>query len=78
VQKSGGARRYEDVRYDEYASVVELDGSATHPEEVRRRDRLRDNESAATGTRVLRYGWVDVGRPCATAVQVAHALRAGG
>ncbi len=78
VRKTATGHRYEDVRYDEYATVTELDGLATHPEERRMLDRRRDNEAAAIGLRVLRYGWTDISRPCATAVQTARALRAGG
>jgi hypothetical protein len=78
ARKTEAGNRYEDVRYDDYAVVTELDGRAAHPEERRRLDQRRDNEAAATGTRVLRYGWLDVDRPCATALQTARALRAGG
>jgi hypothetical protein len=78
VRKSAGGNRYEDVRYDDYATVLELDGRAAHPEERRRCDQRRDNEAAAAGTRVLRYGWLDVDRPCVTALQTARALKAGG
>jgi hypothetical protein len=78
VRRTESGSRYEDVRYDEYATVLELDGRATHPEERRRHDQHRDNEAAANGLRVLRYGWADVERPCTTALQTARALRAGG
>ncbi|MEV8516706.1 hypothetical protein, partial [Dactylosporangium sp. NPDC051484] len=69
---------FRDVEYAAFDTVVELDGHAYHPGEHRRRDRLRDNESATEGCRTLRYGWTDVAAPCSTAVQVARALRAGG
>jgi predicted transcriptional regulator of viral defense system len=72
------AGSYRDVEYREFATVVELDGRAFHPEERRHQDRRRDNETAAGGERTLRYGWGDVVNPCATAIQVARALRAGG
>jgi hypothetical protein len=78
VRRPGARARYRDVEYPPFDAVVELDGSAYHPEERRRRDQLRDNESAADGRRTLRYGWADVAAPCRTAVQVARALRAGG
>jgi very-short-patch-repair endonuclease len=78
VRKAEAGIRYEDVRYDDYATVLELDGRAAHPDERRRHDQRRDNEAAANGTRVLRYGWLDVNQPCATAMQTARALRAGG
>lgn len=69
---------YRDVEYRRFATVVELDGRAYHPEDRRHHDRRRDNEAAAGGHRTLRYGWGDVVTPCATAIQVARALRAGG
>ena len=74
----GRRRSYADVAYEEFATVVELDGRADHPEERRADDRQRDNASAAAGVRTLRYGWADVGSPCVVALQVAGALRAGG
>ncbi len=43
-----------------------------------RRRRLLDNEAAADGHRTLPYGRGDVVTPCATAIRVARALRAGG
>ncbi|UWZ38510.1 type IV toxin-antitoxin system AbiEi family antitoxin domain-containing protein [Dactylosporangium roseum] len=76
-QKSG-RRRYRDVAYDDFGTVVELDGRAYHPEERRSEDRQRDNEAAAAAIRTLRYGWSDVATPCAVAVQVVRALRSGG
>ncbi|MER7003975.1 type IV toxin-antitoxin system AbiEi family antitoxin domain-containing protein [Dactylosporangium sp. NPDC000555] len=78
VRRAGAGIHYRDVEYAAFGTIVELDGSAYHPEERRRLDRERDNESAAEGRRTLRYGWVDVTAPCLTAVQVARALRAGG
>jgi very-short-patch-repair endonuclease len=78
VRKTDAGTRYEDVRYDKYATILELDGRSTHPEERRRHDQRRDNEAAASGLRVLRYGWADIEHPCATALQTARALRAGG
>ncbi|MET7421582.1 type IV toxin-antitoxin system AbiEi family antitoxin domain-containing protein [Dactylosporangium sp. NPDC005555] len=77
-RREGGATRYRDVEYRAFATVVELDGRAFHPEEHRRRDQRRDNATASDGQRTLRYGWADVVTPCATAIQVARALRAGG
>ncbi|WP_432835922.1 type IV toxin-antitoxin system AbiEi family antitoxin domain-containing protein [Dactylosporangium sp. CA-092794] len=77
-QRAAGRSRYRDVEYPAFGAIVELDGGAYHPEERRRDDRRRDNESASTGMRTLRYGWSDVSTPCPTAAQVARALRAGG
>jgi very-short-patch-repair endonuclease len=72
-------RRYDDVRYEPYGVVVELDGRAAHATEDRWRDTRRDNASVALGDRVLRYGWADVvGRPCLVAAQVAIVLAAAG
>jgi very-short-patch-repair endonuclease len=72
-------RRYDDVRYDGYGVVVELDGRVAHPDEARWRDMSRDNAAVVTGDRVLRYGWGDVtSRPCEVATQVATALHAAG
>ncbi|GAA1554247.1 hypothetical protein GCM10009827_088760 [Dactylosporangium maewongense] len=77
-RRESGATQYRDVEYRAFATVVELDGRAYHPEEHRRRDQRRDNATASAGQRTLRYGWADVVAPCATAVQVARALKAGG
>ena len=44
---TGGVSRYEDVRYEEYGVIVELDGRGAHPEGERWRDIRRDNASAA-------------------------------
>lgn len=77
-QRDGDRTRYRDVEYAPFDTLVELDGSAYHPEERRRRDRLRDNESAADGRRTLRYNWSDLAAPCHVAIQVGRALRAGG
>ncbi len=78
-QVDGEQPTYDDVLYAEFGLVVELDGLATHPDEVRWRDIRRDNVTAAAGRRVLRYGWPDVSeKPCAVAVQTGQALRLGG
>lgn len=75
-----GRRRYRDVRYDPYATVVELDGAAYHPAELRETDQRRDNELLTDeGTRTLRYGWRAVTvTPCDTAGQVLRLVRQGG
>ena len=80
-QPTGGQtrRRYDDVHYDPWRLIVELDGRIAHPDDTRWRDMDRDNASVAQGFRVLRYGWHDVvDRPCAVAFQVSTVLRAGG
>ena len=74
-----GRRQYQDVTYQEYGLVVELDGQAAHPAQSRWRDLRRDNANTAVGQDTLRYGWADVSsRPCFVAAQVADALAARG
>jgi hypothetical protein len=77
--RAGGASRYEDVRYEKYGVIVELDGQAAHPEGERWQDVRRDNVSAMNGWITLRYSYADVmERPCEIADEVARALRAQG
>jgi hypothetical protein len=75
-----GRRRYRDVRYRRWGTVVELDGRAAHPDEWQEHDDLRDGELlAAEDARTLRLGWIAVtARPCRTAILVARILRRGG
>lgn len=74
-----GPRRYRDVHYREYRTVVELDGRATHPDYLKARDRRRDNAQTEAGNQPLCYGWSDVEDwPCDSAVQVGKVLRIGG
>jgi very-short-patch-repair endonuclease len=74
-----GAARYQDVRYERYRLIVELDGRAAHPEQQRWRDIRRDNASAAEGCVTLRYSWFDVTqRTCAVAAEVGGVLRSRG
>jgi very-short-patch-repair endonuclease len=78
-QAPGSGRRYRDVLYRRYGTVVELDGRAAHPEDLRFRDLRRDNMVVAEGACVLRYGAVDVtSSPCAVAAQVITVLRRAG
>ncbi|HEX4657447.1 MAG TPA: type IV toxin-antitoxin system AbiEi family antitoxin domain-containing protein [Streptosporangiaceae bacterium] len=75
----GGAPRYEDVRYEKYGVIVELDGQAAHPEGERWQDIRRDNLSAMNGWITLRYSYADVmERPCEIADEIVRALRARG
>jgi hypothetical protein len=75
----GRSRTYEDVRYQDYGTCVELDGAVAHPAGSRWRDTRRDNANAADGIITLRYGWTDVAyRPCAVAAEVARALQRRG
>ncbi|MGH3124326.1 MAG: hypothetical protein ACRDND_25355 [Streptosporangiaceae bacterium] len=74
-----GQRQYQDVTYQTYGVVVELDGRAAHPVELRWRDVRRDNASAAEGQVTLRYGWPDVTqRPCLVATEVGAVLSGRG
>jgi hypothetical protein len=74
-----GHIRYDDVVYEDYATVVELDGRMAHPEPERFRDMRRDNAVVDDGGRPLRYGHGDVLQaPCEVAAQVVRALRRGG
>jgi len=74
-----GRRRYRDVHYVEFTTIVELDGEAAHPAENRELDRARDNEVAEQAQTTLRYGWTSVvGSPCATAAQVGRVLMSRG
>lgn len=70
-------RAYRDVRYDRYATLVELDGQVHATEQLR--DSRRDNAALLQGEVTLRYGWPDVTeRSCLVAVEVAAILRARG
>lgn len=71
---------HQDVYYDTFATVVELDGRAVHgTTEAARRDRQRDTLTLVRGDVTLRYGWDDVRhRPCAVAAEVATVLRSRG
>jgi hypothetical protein len=73
--RRAGRREYQDVDYEPYELVVELDGRAAHPEGLRWNDIRRDNANAAAGQLTLRYGWAAVtGRPCAVAAEVGATL----
>jgi hypothetical protein len=75
----GHSRAYEDVRYRDYSTCVELDGAVAHPADSRWRDTRRDNANAADGIITLRYSWTDVAyRPCEVAAEVARALQRRG
>lgn len=70
-----GQHQYQDVTYQAYGVVVELDGRVAHPVELRWRDIHRDNATTVAGQRTLRYGWADVsGQPCRVAAQVGGLL----
>lgn len=79
IRSRRGGRWYNDVEYVDYATLVEVDGPAAHPDEARGRDNDRDNAATEADKRVLRYGPIDIrGRPCVTARQVAAVLRRNG
>jgi hypothetical protein len=76
----GGRRIRRDLDYDEYDTVVELDGRLGHDDPAHRfRDMDRDNETAVEGKRTLRYGAADIfGDPCRAARQVGGVLSQAG
>ncbi len=70
-----GWRQYQDVTYQGYGVLVELDGQAAHPAGERWRDIARDNANHAAGQVTFRYGWSAVTEyPCHVAAQVGAAL----
>ncbi len=72
---NGKGRRYRDVRYEDFATIVELDGREAHPIDEAFRDLRRDNAVVTTGQRPLRYGWRDVTfLACEAAGQVGAVL----
>jgi very-short-patch-repair endonuclease len=76
AQFSVGSRRaFRDRFYEDYLTVVELDGRATHTVDKRWDDIRRDNATSAGGILTLRFGWLDVTKhPCQVAAEVARAL----
>jgi hypothetical protein len=71
--------QYQDVTYEDFDVVVELDGREAHPQWKRWNDIRRDNASASMGQVTLRYNWDDVTRrPCQTAQEVAATLHKRG
>jgi very-short-patch-repair endonuclease len=71
-----GQHQYQDVTYQAYGVVVELDGRGAHPVELRWRDIHRDNATTVAGQLTLRYGWADVSeQPCQVAAQVGAAVQ---
>jgi hypothetical protein len=68
-----------DVRYDEAATLVELDGRFGHTDSDDRWDDLdRDVLAAVGGRMTLRLGWRQVLAPCRSAGMVAAVLSARG
>ena len=75
---ANGAPIRRDVDYDEYTTIVELDGRVGHEGSGQHRDRRRDNAGTASGRATLRYGHADLEEPCGVAAEVAAVLRARG
>jgi hypothetical protein len=70
-----GKRIFRDIDYRKYGVAIELDGTASHPDEQRWQDKRRDNAAALDGIFALRYGWADVTeRPCEIAREIAGVL----
>ncbi len=64
---------YDDVIYDDFGTVVHLDGRAYHPDKFR--DMRRDNADVVRDEDPLTYGWTDVDEhACDVAAQVAIVL----
>lgn len=71
--RSRSGKEIRDLRYEEWATIVELDGRVHIA--GRFRDMERDNAALLGGDVTLRYGWPDVTeRPCAVAWEVAALL----
>ena len=70
-------RAFRDTRYEQFATLVELDGQLHALERLR--DARRDNAALLEGEVTLRYGWHDVTEsPCQVAWQVATILAGHG
>ena len=68
-----------DVLYEEFSTVVELDGVLGHVGAGVFRDMRRDNRAAVAGEATLRFGWHDVvGQSCQVAEMVAAVLQLRG
>jgi very-short-patch-repair endonuclease len=67
------------VEYEDFRTVVELDGRIGHSDEARFRDYRRDNDASVRGHVTLRYGWTDTTTTsCRVAHQVAEVLKVNG
>lgn len=68
-----------DVVYEDWRTIVELDGRAWHWGMRQNRDSLRDARHLAMGMVTMRFGWADmVDRPCEVARLVADVLASRG
>lgn len=80
TSRATGRRTDADVRYDDYAFIVELDGAAYHRGPQRDADATRDLAELAVAERAtvrLTYGLV-FGHPCQTAAWIAMILQRRG
>jgi very-short-patch-repair endonuclease len=76
---AGLRSQWSDVEYEDYRTVVELDGRVGHVEDGRFRDHRRDNAASLRGDVTLRYGWSDTtSNSCHVAAEVAAVLRRNG
>ena len=79
ASRRDGRAEYRDTLYEEYQTVVELDGRVAHPGDSRWNDIHRDNAAVTAGLSTLRYSWRDVTvTPCRTAAEIATVLTARG
>ncbi len=74
LSRLNGVTTRKDVHYDEYETVVELDGRAGHEGSGRHRDMRRDNASTVSRKSTLRYGHADMEEPCRAALEVGTVL----
>jgi very-short-patch-repair endonuclease len=75
--RSRSGKEFRDMLYEEFATIVELDGRVHIA--GRFRDMRRDNAALLDGSLTLRYGWPDItDRPCQVAWQVGALLVARG
>ncbi len=72
--RAHGVAIQEDVEYDEFETVVELDGRLGHEGSGRHRDRRRDNANTVGKKATLRYGHADLEESCEAAMEVATVL----
>ncbi|MCZ3388225.1 MAG: hypothetical protein LH645_03695 [Actinomycetia bacterium] len=64
----------EDAEYDEFDTLVELDGRMGHEGSGRHRDSRRDNSNTVGKKATLRYGHANLEKPCEAAMEVATVL----
>lgn len=71
---------YDDLRFEPFGLIVELDGRLFHASTRHRdRDLDRDLDAAVDGRRTVRLGWGQVhDRGCVTAARLSHLLTAAG